>query len=405
MARNSENLKDQDVIRLGNHLDNKKIALLVTGSIAAYKTPSLVRHFRQYGADVRVYLTEEAQKYVTTDSLEWTSTNSTIATLSAKAEHLYEFDAYVVAPATLNTIGQMADGKASNAVTTTLASGLGRLKQGRTSILIAPAMHRTLEDNPAHQQNLRKLESYGVKVVEPETKRGKAELPSTHYIVVRTIREISTSPLKGTRILVTAGPTPGRIDSVRLLTNRFRGRLGTKIADEAYMRGAEVTLILGPSGIQQPTHLDTILIGDYHEYHSKVLDTLRQNSIDIGIFSASVADFIPKEAFNGKIPSQSALKPIELTQTTKVIEEVRREFPDLRMVTFKYEEKISRKELEKIAQNRVKQGYQLVVANRGEDMSPEGAYHGIIVDKKGVVAEPKSKEECATMLMNLLENP
>ena len=111
MTRNSENLKDQDVIHLGKHLDNKKIALLVTGSIAAYKTPSLARHFRQYGADVRVYLTEEAQKYVTKDSLEWTSINPAVARLSAKAEHLYEFDAYVVAPATLNTIGQMADGK------------------------------------------------------------------------------------------------------------------------------------------------------------------------------------------------------------------------------------------------------------------------------------------------------
>lgn len=403
MAHNSENLKDHEVIRLGNHLDDKKIALLVTGSIAAYKTPSLARHFRQYGAEVRVFLTEEAQKYVTGDSLEWASTNPAITRLSAKAEHLYEFDAYVVAPATLNTIGQMADGKASNPVTTTLASGLGRLEQGRTSILIAPAMHRTLEHNPAHQQNLQKLESYGVKIIEPATKRGKAELPNTHTIVIKTIREISTSSLKGKRILVTAGPAPGRIDSVRLLTNRFRGRLGTKIADEAYMRGAEVTLILGPSGIQQPTYLDTTWIGDFHEYHSKVLDVIKQKSIDIGIFSASVADFIPKEVFDGKIPSQSVLQPIELIHTTKVIEEVRRKFPDLCMVTFKYEEKISREELEKIAESRVRQGYQLVVANRGEDMSPEGAYRGIIVDKKGVIGEPKSKQECATLLLDLLE--
>jgi len=403
MTRNSDNLKDQDVVRLGKQLDGKKIALLVTGSIAAYKTPSLVRHFRQYGADVRVYLTEEAQKYVTEDSLEWTSVNPVVARLSAKAEHLYEFDAYVVAPATLNTIGQMADGKASNAVTTTLASALGRLEQGGTAILVSPAMHGTLEDNPAHQQNLRRLESYGVKVVEPDTRRGKAELPSTHYIVVETIREISTSPIKGKRILVTAGPTPGRIDSVRLLTNRFRGRLGIKIADEAYMRGADVTLVLGPSGIQQPAYLDTILIGDFHEYHSKVMDVLKQNSIDIGIFSASVADFVPKEVVDGKIPSQSALQPIELTQTSKVIEEVRQKFPDLRMVTFKYEEKISRKELEEIAQSRVEQGYQLVVANRGEDMSPEGAYRGVIVSKKGVVGEPTSKQECASLLLNLLE--
>jgi len=260
MMLDIESQEDQDIIRLGNHLDNKKIALFVTGSIAAYKTPSLVRHFRQYGAVVHVYLTEEAQKYVTEDSLEWASTNPVIAKLSAKAEHLYKFDAYVVAPATLNTIGHMADGKAGNAVTCTLASALGRLRQNSTFILVAPAMHGTLENNPAYQQNLQTLESYGVKIIKPEYKYGKANLPSSHNIVVETIRELSTSPLKQRRILVTAGPTPGRIDSVRLLTNRFKGRLGIEIANEAYMRGASVTLILGPSGIQQPTYLDVISI-------------------------------------------------------------------------------------------------------------------------------------------------
>jgi phosphopantothenoylcysteine decarboxylase/phosphopantothenate--cysteine ligase len=394
---------DRDVVRLGNHLDNRRIALLVPGSIAAYKTPSLVRHFRRYGAVVHVYLTEEAQRYVAIDSLEWTSTNPVITKLSAKAEHLYEYDAYVVAPATLNTIGQMADGKASNSVTTTLASALGRLERGSTSILIAPAMHGTLEDNPAYQQNLRKLKSYNVKIIEPESKSGKANLPSLHNIVVETIRELSVSPLKKKRILVTAGPTPGRIDSVRSVTNRFRGRLGIEVADEAHMRGADVTLILGPSGVQRPTYLDTISIRDFHEYYSKVMDVLKNNSIEIGIFSASVADFIPKEVFDGKISSKSELQSIRLKKTPKVIKDVKQKFPSLLMVVFKYEEKISREELEEIAQSKVRQGYQVIVANRGEDMAPEGEYSGIIVDENGVVAEPSSKKECAKLLLDLLE--
>lgn len=403
MMRDLTGQEDQDIIRLGDHLDEKKIALLVTGSIAAYKTPSLVRHFRQYGAVVQVYLTDEAQKYVAEDSLEWASTNPVITKLSAKAEHLYEFDAYVVAPATLNTIGHMADGKAGNAVTTTLASALGRLKGNSTSILVAPAMHGTLENNPAYQQNLEKIESYGVKIIKPEYQYGKANLPSSHNIIVETIRELSTSPLKQRRILVTAGPTPGRIDSVRLVTNRFKGRLGIKIANEAYMRGANVTLILGPSGIQHPRHLKVISIGDFNEYYSTVMEILKNNAIEIGIFSASVADYIPKETFDGKIPSQNALRSIQLKQTSKVIREVRQKFPNLYMVTFKYEEKISREELEQIAQSRVGQGYQLVIANRGEDMTPEGMYRSIIVDKNGVVVEPSSKRECATALLDLLE--
>jgi phosphopantothenoylcysteine decarboxylase/phosphopantothenate--cysteine ligase len=398
------NLKDQDIIRLGHHLENKKIALLITGSIASYKTPSLVRHFRQYGAEIQVYLTKEAKRYVTEESLEWTSTNPVITKLSAKAEHLYEHDAFVVAPATFNTIGQIADGKATNAVTSTLASALGRLKQNNTSILIAPAMHGSMENNPAFQQNLKRLKSFGVEIIKPVTRYGKANLPSPHNIVVETIRKMSKSTLKEKKILITAGPTPGKIDNVRMLTNRFRGKLGITIANEAYMRGANVTLILGSNGFQAPDYLNTILIRGFYEYHSEVQNILKHKTIDIGIFSAAVADYIPKEVFDGKIPSQGTLKSIHLKQTPKIINEVRQKFPKLYMVIFKYEEKVSRTKLVEIAQKRAKQGYQLVVANRGEDMSTDGSYRGILVNKDGKVSESSSKEECATLLLDLLEN-
>lgn len=398
------NMKDQDIIRLGPHLENRRIALLITGSIAAYKTPSLVRHFRQYGAEIQVYLTEEAKRYVTEDSLEWTSTNPVITKLSAKAEHLYEHDAFVVAPATLNTIGQISDGKATNAVTATLASALGRLKQNNTSILMAPAMHGSMEDNPAFQQNLKRLKSFGVEIIRPDTRYGKANLPSPHNIVVETIRKLSKSTLKEKQILITAGPTPGKIDSVRILTNRFRGKLGITIADEAYLRGANVTLILGSGGIQAPDYLNTILIRDFYEYHSEVQDILEHKAMDIGIFSAAVADYIPSEVFDGKIPSQGALKLIRVKQTAKIVDEVRQKFPKLFMVIFKYEEKVSRDELIEIAQKRATQGYQLVVANRGEDMSSEGGYRGIVVNRDGEVSESSSKKECAVLLLDLLEN-
>lgn len=397
-------MKDQSIICLGHHLDGKKVALLVTGSIAAYKTPSLVRHFRQYGAEVQVYLTGEAKKYVTETSLGWASTRTVITELSARAEHLYEFDAYVVAPATLNTIGQMADGKASNAVTNTLASALGRLVSRETSVLVAPAMHETLDQNPAYQQNLKRLESFGVRIIKPEYRQGKAHLADIHSIVAKTIRELSRSSLKGKQILVTAGPTPGRIDSVRALTNRFRGRLGIQIAEEGYMRGADIKLILGPSGLRPPVYMDTILIRDFYDYHSKVNDVLEKNAVEIGIFSAAVADYIPEKVFEGKIPSGGKLKSIKLKQTPKIVKEVRRKFPKLYMVTFKYEERVSREKLEKIAQNRISQGYQMVIANRGEDMSSKGEYRCIIVNENGVVAEPSSKRECARLLFDLLEH-
>jgi phosphopantothenoylcysteine decarboxylase/phosphopantothenate--cysteine ligase len=170
------------------------------------------------------------------------------------------------------------------------------------------------------------------------------------------------------------------------------------------MRGASVTLILGPGSVSPPDYLNTIPIRDFHDYHSKVHDTLAHEAFDIGIFSAAVADYIPNKVFDGKIPSQGSLKSIPLTQTPKVIDEVRQKHRKLYMVIFKYEDKISRDNLLEIAKKRATQGYELVVANRGEDMTSEGDYQGIIVDKNGKVAEASSKEGAAIRLLDLLED-
>lgn len=396
-------MKDRDVQLLGNHLEGKDIALLVSGGIAAYKSPSLVRHFRQYGANVHVYLTPEAREYVTERSLEWASTNPVISNLSSDAEHLRDsIDAYVIAPATYNTIGKFAQGIADNALTTTLTSALGRLEKCETSILLAPAMHGSMV-NSVYRENIEKLVSKGIKVIQADDKWGKLNLPKSHYIVVQTIRELSDSKLKGKNILITAGPTPGRIDNVRLITNRFRGRLGINIADEAYMRGADVKLLLGAAGMQAPNYIDTTIIRDYHMYLSNVMEELEQKHVDIGIFSAAVADYIPTEVREGKIPSQGALKSIPLKDTIKVIKEVRNKFPELFMVTFKYEEGILKERLEEIAMQRVNQGYELVVANRGEDMTAD-EHHSIIVDKSGVIARPSSKIDLAGSLLDTIED-
>lgn len=396
-------MKDRDVQLLGNHLQGKDIALLVSGGIAAYKSPSLVRHFRQYGANVHVYLTPEAKEYVTERSLEWASTNPIISNLSSNAEHLQDsIDAYVIAPATYNTIGKFAQGIADNALTTTLTSALGRLEKGETSILLAPAMHGTMA-NSVYRENIEKLVSKGIKVIKADDKLGKLNLPKSHYIVVQTIRELSDSNLKGKNILITAGPTPGRIDNVRLMTNRFRGRLGINIADEAYMRGADVKLLLGAAGIQAPDYIDTTIIRDYNMYLATVMGELEQKHVEIGIFSAAVADYIPAEVREGKIPSQGALKSIPLKETIKVIKEVRNRFNELFMVTFKYEEGISKERLEEIAMQRVNQGYELVVANRGEEMTA-GEHHSIIVDKTGVIARPSSKIELSGSLLDLIQS-
>lgn len=390
-------MRDQDVELLGNHLEGKKIALMVTGSISAYKIPSLVRHFRQYGAEVDVYLTEEAERYVAKEALEWTSEKSPIYELTSETEHLREdIDAYVLAPASENTIGKFAMGIGDNAVTTTLVSALGRLESGEASILVAPAMHGTME-NSIYRENLDKLKGKGVRIIEPDYRQGKANLPSAHDLVVPTIRELSEDPLKGKKILINAGPTLGKIDNVRAITNIFRGRTGIKIAEEGYLRGADVKLIYGSGGLKVPDYIDTTKIKYFEEMYEEVMKEIENH--EIGIFSAAISDYIPEKAVDGKIPS-GELEEIKLKQTQKIIKEVR-DKSDMYMVTFKLESDISVDELQDIGRKRLDEGYDVVVANRLEDMSKD-SHKSYIMKRDGSITETETKKELSKKLLDLI---
>lgn len=392
------NLEDQDVKPLGEHLYGKRIALLVSGSISAYKTPSLVRHFRQYGADVHVYLTEGGERYVTRNSLEWCSTNEVISELTSDAEHLKDFDAYVVAPATYDVIGKFANGIADDAVSTTLASALGRLEKGDAKILLAPAMHGTMQ-NSIYRENLEKLKSRGVKILEPDYRMGKANLPGSHDIVVHTIRELSEDPLKGKNVLINAGPTMGKIDNVRAITNIFRGILGIDIADELFLRGANVKLIYGAGGLEIPKYVDTTRVKYFEEMYEEVMKEI-EKPYEIGIFSAAISDYIPEETFNGKIPSKGALKEIKLKQTPKIIKEVREKRPDMFMITFKLENNISIDELLKIGRKRLEES-DIVVVNRLEDMTQD-SHVSYIMENDGTVTKARTKKETSKKLVDAI---
>ncbi len=393
---------DMDVEPLGKQLESKDIALLITGCIASYKAPSLIRHFRQYGANVYVYSTPDALEFVTEKALEWSSRNPVVTKLTSDSEHLREgLSAYVFAPATYDTIGKLANGVADNAVTTAFASALGRMEKAETEVLLAPAMHGSME-NSIEKEGLEKLVAKGVKVISPIYKLGKANLADSHRIVVETIRAVSKSPLKGKKIMITAGPTPGKIDDIRYITNRFKGTLGVMIADEAYMRGADVQLIMGPGAAVPPKYINTIHVKDFEQYRSAVLDQLQKREYDVGIFSAAVADYIPEQVAEGKIPSGGAIKSIALKQTPKVIAEVRGKYPGLYMVTFKYEVGKSKEELLEIGRDRIARGYNMAVANRGEDML-NGKHLSYILDSNGVIAESTTKGENAFAILDALE--
>jgi len=401
MNNKIESNEDLKVDTAGDYLQDKNIALCITGGIAAIETPKIVRHLRRYGANVKAYMTTEAQKFVGVDALRWATEQEVITKLSGSSEHISNDDLILVAPATTNTINKIFYGIADNSVTTLVASALGMNKK----ILLAPTMHESLYKNPFLQENLNRAEQYGIGIIEPRIGEGKAKIPKLETIVAEVSRELSDHPIKDKRLLITGGPTPVWIDDVRMISNRFKGSLAKRIANEAYLRGAEVKLLLGNSGIKIPTYIDTLVHEDFDQYKKNVMGELGRNEsnfYDAGIFSAAVADYQPVEKYDGKIPSQGAIDNIPLKQTSKVIKEVRENFPKLYMVTFKYEDGISVEELLGIAKNRINNGgYQLVIANRAEDMKTN---HEAYMVSNNSVEKLHSSQEIASRLVDYLGN-
>lgn len=397
-------LADREVALLGTHLQGKRIALLITGSIAAMKAPLIARALRRQGANVVTFASPEALRYTTIDTLEWSSTNQVVTKLTAAAEHLNDSDpfaAYVVAPATYNTINKMRYGIADGVITSTLASAIGRMESKKTKLLLAPAMHGSLH-NSILTQSLKQLQEMGVQIIPPRIDYGKNNLADEAEIVSAVCRSVSNSSLQGVKILVTGGATPVPIDNVRRLTSRFTGKLGIEIANELYLRGADVCLIHGQGSCLPPNYLPHQIINTYQEYRERVVEELASKPYRFGIFSAAVADYQPPSVVEGKIPS-GILNKIDLIPTAKVIAEVREKFPNLEMVTFKYQENISHEQLMKIAYERLDRGYQVVIANRGEEQSLKGEQIAYLVTSNQPPQPMISKPGIARAIADYLE--
>jgi phosphopantothenoylcysteine decarboxylase / phosphopantothenate---cysteine ligase len=243
----------------------------------------------------------------------------------------------------------------------------------------------------------------GVTIVPPREDYGKHNLPPEKEIVVAACRLVSQSSLQNINILVTGGPTPVLIDSIRRITNRFSGQLGVEITEELYLRGANVHLIHGQGSYHPPDHLPYQIIETYDEYFEQVFQNLHQKTYQFGIFTAAVADYKPERVLVGKTPSDGSLKTINLIPTAKVIEAVKDKFPDLSMITFKYQENINHEQLIKIAQERLKKGYHAIVANRGDEKGLQGEQIAYLVTTDGDPKKMIGKKQIAIEIANHLE--
>jgi len=375
---------DHDVPRASDRLAGRRVALMVTGGIAAMKAPELARALRRHGAQVVAFASPDALLYVARAALEWATLGPVVTELTWAAEHLSDsapFDAYLVAPATHSTIAKVAHGIGDTVVTSALISALGRMEQGRTQVLVAPTMHGTMH-NAQLVDNARRLAAQGVRFVTPRDAYGKHNLPDAELLCIAVGRALGTSALRGRSVMVTAGPTPVPIDGVRRIVNRFRGRLGAMVAEELAWRGAEVELILGDGAWRPKAPIPITVARTYDDYRDTVVARARAG-VWAGVFSAGVADYRPRAAVAGKIASGQPRLVLELEPTEKVIDLACLAAPEMRCVAFKYLERVSHQELARVAAGRLGRA-SLVVATRGED-APGLDQTALMVRPDGVV--------------------
>ncbi|MDR4886551.1 bifunctional phosphopantothenoylcysteine decarboxylase/phosphopantothenate--cysteine ligase CoaBC [Fredinandcohnia sp. QZ13] len=304
---------------------NKNILLCVSGGIAVYKAAALTSKLTQSGANVKVIMSESAMKFVTPLTFQALSRSDVYfdtfdeknSAVIAHIDLADWADLVVLAPATANSIGKLANGIADNMITTTLLATTA-------PVWIAPAMNVHMYDHPAVKRNIEILAKDGYQFIEPSEGYlacgyvGKGRLEEPEKIVKLISAHFSEQPLlQGKKILITAGPTRERFDPVRFLTNRSTGKMGYAIAEAANKMGAEVTLISGPTNLPAPPNVRVIPVESAEEMFTQVMGFYKQS--DIVVKSAAVADYRPKQVYDGKMKKKAGDLVLELERTTDIL--------------------------------------------------------------------------------------
>jgi phosphopantothenoylcysteine decarboxylase/phosphopantothenate--cysteine ligase len=286
---------------------NRNVVLGVSGGIAAYKALEIVSLLIKKDVTVNVIMTESATKFVTPLSFQSLSQNMVTCDMFSEPkafeiQHISlaeKADVFLVAPATANIIGKVANGIADDMLSTTIMAT-------KAKVIFAPAMNTNMYENPIVQDNIKKLKSFGYEFIDPAEGRlacgtsGKGKLEDPEVIVDRVLMELyEKKDLLNKNVIVTAGPTIAPIDPVRFITNRSTGKMGYAIAKEARNRGANVTLISGPTSLEVPKNINVVKVSTNEEMKNEVIK--RFEDADIVIKSAAVADYKPKNYSTQKI--------------------------------------------------------------------------------------------------------
>lgn len=389
-------------------LKGKTVVLAVSGSIAAYKIASLASALKKLHANVQVLMTKNAVNFINPITFESLTGNKCLVdtfdrNFQYSVEHVAlakRADVVLVAPASANVIGKIAHGIADDMLTTTVMAC-------KCKKIIAPAMNTNMFDNPILQDNLKILEHYGYEVISPAVgylacgDTGAGKMPEPELLLQYILREIAyEKDMQGKRVLVTAGPTQESIDPVRFITNHSTGKMGYAIAKMCMLRGAEVTLVSGPTSIAKPEFVHVVDVVTAKEMYEEV--TKRAKDQDIIIKAAAVADYRPKSVSSEKMKKKDDDLAIPMERTDDILKflgEHKKEHQFLCGFSMETENMLenSRKKLEK-------KHLDMIVAN---NLKVEGAgFAGdtnvvtIITEQEEVSLGKMTKEETALRILD-----
>lgn len=389
-------------------LKGKTVVLAVSGSIAAYKIASLASALKKLHANVQILMTKNAVNFINPITFESLTGNKCLVdtfdrNFQYSVEHVAlakQADVVLVAPASANVIGKIAHGIADDMLTTTVMAC-------KCKKIIAPAMNTNMFDNPILQDNLKILEHYGYEVISPAVgylacgDTGAGKMPEPELLLQYILREIAyEKDMQGKRVLVTAGPTQESIDPVRFITNHSTGKMGYAIAKMCMLRGAEVTLVSGPTSVAKPEFVHVVDVVTAKEMYEEV--TKRAKDQDIIIKAAAVADYRPKSVSSEKMKKKDDDLAIPMERTDDILKflgEHKKEHQFLCGFSMETENMLenSRKKLEK-------KNLDMIVAN---NLKVEGAgFAGdtnvvtIITGQEEVSLGKMTKEETALRILD-----
>lgn len=393
-------------------LKGKTVVLGVTGSIAAYKIANLASMLSKLHAEIHVLMTENATNFINPITFETLTGNKCLVdtfdrNFQYSVEHVAlakKADVVLIAPASANVIGKIANGIADDMLTTTVMACTCHK-------IISPAMNTNMFNNPIVQDNIEKLKRFGMEVIQPDTGMlackdiGAGKLPSEEVLLDYILKEIRfKKDLAGKKILVTAGPTVEAVDPVRYITNRSTGKMGYAIAKIASLRGADVTLVSGPVSIEPPRFAKVINVESAEEMFNAV--SSKADSMDIIIKAAAVADYTPVSVADEKIKKKDGDLSIPLKRTKDILKylgENKKENQFICGFSMETENLLenSKKKLEK-------KNVDMIVAN---NVKVEGAGFGVdtnvvtLITKDGYKELPQmSKEDVAAAILDAIIN-